>query len=93
MQVLDSTEPTLLLGRRFIGNLGPITFDWGNSRVRVGATPLARAMVANQDEDEVRITEEQKDNLISGDLGKGERLELNELLSERVITKGRVGIN
>ena len=57
-----------------MGNLGPITFDWGNGRVGVGkawvaarslligATPLARAMVVKQDEGEVKITQEQKGN-------------------------------
>ena len=56
--MLDRAEPTLLLGRRFMSKLGPVTFDWENSRVKIshswitaqsllrGATRLARAMVA-----------------------------------------------
>ena len=62
IEVLDSDEPTLLLGRRFMEQLGQVTFDWVNGRVRFGrswitvhktlsgATPLARARVAKQDE-------------------------------------------
>ena len=66
VQVLDSTEATLLLGRRFMGHFGPVTFDWANSRVKLGhawvtargllsgATPLARALTAKQDKEDER---------------------------------------
>ena len=97
MQVLDSAEPTLLLGRKFMGNLGPVTFDWENSRVKIGrswisarsllsgATPLARAMVANQDEDEEemgRVAEEGNDGLIPSELKELEKFKLSGLVTE-----------
>ena len=70
VQVLDSTEATVLLGRRFMGHFGPATFDWANSRVKLGhawviaqsslsgATPLARALTANLDKEDERICHE-----------------------------------
>ena len=41
VQVLDSTDPTLLLGRGFMGRLGSVTFDWAGGRVRLGRTWVA----------------------------------------------------
>ena len=36
IQVLDSAEPTLLLGKEFMGHFGPVTFDWEKGRVKLG---------------------------------------------------------
>ena len=94
MQVLDSEEATLLLGRRFMGHLGLVTFDWANSRVKIGhswidtqsslsgATPLARARVAKQNEsiEEVALAEEQQGELFSNKLSTIERSELASLV-------------
>ena len=63
IQVLDSNESTLLLGRKFMKQLGEVTFDWTHGRIRIGqtwvsahkslkgATPLARARAAKQEEE------------------------------------------
>ena len=82
IQVLDRAEPTLVLGRRCMSKLRPVTFDWENSQVKIshswitarsllsGATPLARAMVAKQDgEAEMGyVVEEQKEGLFPNNL-------------------------
>ena len=38
IQVIDSKEPLLLLGRSFMEQHGAITFDWDNRRIRLGRT-------------------------------------------------------
>lgn len=55
--MLDSEEPTVLLGRQFCRHLGTISFDFQQSRIKIGevwkpyetvlygATPLARVQV------------------------------------------------
>ena len=97
VQVLDSTEATLLLGRRFMGHFGPVTFDWANSRAKLGhtwvtaqsllsgATPLARALTAKLDkEDEgINIEEGTEARLISSELGEKEESRLRRVVLER----------
>ena len=68
LQVLDSEEPTVLFGRQFMRHLSTISFDFQQSRIKIGevwepyetavygATPLARVQVAKQDE-ELETTE------------------------------------
>ena len=63
VQVLNSEEPTVLLGRQFMKRLGTVTLDFLHSRIKLGnvweqyeatvqgATPLARAQVAKQEEE------------------------------------------
>ena len=79
-----------------MSKLGPVTFDWENSRVKIshswitaeslfsGATPLTRAMVAKQDgEAEMGyVVEEQKEGLFPNNLKESERFELSELVTE-----------
>ena len=60
LQVLDSEEPTVLLGRQLMQRLGTVSFDFNQGRVKIGdvwetyeatvhgATPLARAQVVRQ---------------------------------------------
>ena len=73
-----------------------MTFDWANSRVKlghtwvtaqsllIGATPLARALAAKQDEEgeRINIAEGIGARLISGDLGEMEESRLRSLVSE-----------
>ena len=96
VQVLDSTEATLLLGRRFMGHFGPVTFDWANGRVKLGhtwvtaqsllsgATPLARALAARQDEEgeRVNVAGDLGARFISSELGEMEDSRLRILLAE-----------
>ena len=96
VQVLDSTEATLLLGRRFMGHFGPVTFDWANGRVKLGhtwvtaqsllsgATPMARALTAKLDREDERINmaDETGARFISGELGEMEESRLRRLVSE-----------
>ena len=68
IKVLDSDQPTLLVGRRFMGQMGQVIFDWDNCRVKLGqrwipaqtalsgSTPLARAIVAKQEEEVEKAT-------------------------------------
>ena len=91
IEVLDSDEPTLLLGRKFMEQLGQVTFDWVNGRVRFGqswitvhntlsgATPLARARVAKQDEPEVATISAGIDTMICTKLTPEERETLEQL--------------
>ena len=63
IQILQTEEPTLLLGRRFMQKLGSVQFDFERGRIKLGkywtdiestvegATPLARAQVIKQDEE------------------------------------------
>ena len=85
IEVLDSGEPTLLLGRKFMEKLGKVTFDWVNGRVRFGkswatvhktlggATPLVRARVAKQDDPEVATISTDSDKMICTKLFPKER--------------------
>ena len=91
VEVLDSDEPTLLLGRKFLERLGEVTFDWVNGRVRFwrswttvhktlsGATPLARARVAKQDEPEVATICAGIDKMICTKLSPEEKETLEQL--------------
>ena len=91
IEVLDSDEPTLLLGRRFMEQLGQVTFDWVNGRVRFGrswitvhktlsgATPLARARVAKQDEPVVATISAGIDTMICTKLTPEEKETLGQL--------------
>ena len=94
VQVLDSNQPTLLLGRRFMGQLGQVIFDWDNGRVKLGkrwgpaqtalsgASPLARAMVANQESKVGAMGDETKAPILSNELQTHDKKNIRILLAQ-----------
>ena len=57
LQVLESEEPTLLLGRSYMRNFGSVLFDWDRGKswteiysTAVGGDPLFRAQIAVKEE-------------------------------------------
>ena len=93
IQVIDSKEPLLLLGRSFMEQHGAITFDWDNRRIRLGrtwvpiedslsgATALTRARVARQEE--VGETgAKSRERLINPNLNTGYISKVEELTNE-----------
>ena len=94
VQVLDSEEPTILLGRQLMRQLGTISFDLLNGRIKIGntwesykatvrgATPLARAQVAKQEETLDTMTHEGYRLLVNPELPEVERKQLEELAKQ-----------
>ena len=92
LQVLDSDNPTFILGRTFMGQFREVTFDFEGGRVRLGnewelvqttvsgSNPIARALAVGDEVPEVR-----KGTLIMeliNKLGHFENERVRELLSE-----------
>ena len=93
VKVLDSEEPTLLLGREFLNRFGSVTFDWKNESIRLGSawvpikaavtggTPLFRAQTAIWEEQLAPVAVRSfSDSLeINEKLGYGEKSKLEHL--------------
>ena len=93
LQVLDSDNPTLILGRGFMGKFKEVAFDFEKGRIKLGndwepiqtavsgSTSLARAEVSNEIE-EVARGEISEAELIDKSLSKRESNEIRNLLAE-----------
>ena len=84
LQVLDSEEPTVLLGRQLMQRLGTVSFDFNQGRVKIGdvweiyeatvhgATPLARAQMVKQDEELEDSSKTARSSLVNTELPDSE---------------------
>ena len=91
LQVLDTEELTVLLGRQLMQQLGTVSFDFQNSRIKIGdtwesyetaicgGTPLARAQVAKQDEEVGNPRGRKHPNLINQKLSREEHSKLEKI--------------
>ena len=94
IQILDSEEPTLLLGRQFMKKLGSVKFDFEKGLVKLGGswsqigctingcTPLARAQVVMQIEELDRDSNKEAPELVNPRLTKREQERLRGLVED-----------
>ncbi|KAI6651110.1 hypothetical protein LOD99_5461 [Oopsacas minuta] len=85
IQILDTDEPTLLLGRIFMQKLGSVEFDFKRGRIKLwkywtdientveGITPLTRAQIVKRDEELDECRKKSAGELLSPDRGDGQR--------------------
>ena len=91
LQVLDTEEPIVLLGRQLMQQLGTVSFDFQNSRIKTGDTwesyetaicggiPLGKAQVTKQDEEVGSPRGRKHPNLINQKLSREEHSKLEKI--------------
>ena len=103
IQILDTDEPTLLLGRTFMQKLGSMEFDFERDRIKLGkhwldventvkgATPLARAQVVKREEELDGSIAEETVELLGPELVEGQRnlIEALALQYEGIFSRNR----
>ena len=94
IQILQTEEPTLLLGRLFMQKLGRVEFDFERGRIKLGnywtdiestvegTTTLARAQVMKQDEELDESARKETDELFNPDLEASQRTRVGALVEQ-----------
>ena len=92
LQVLDTEEPTVLLGRQLMQQLGTVSFDFQNSRIGdtwesyetaiCCGTPLARTQVSKQDEEVGSPRGRKHPNLINQKLSREEHSKVVKIIEK-----------
>ena len=94
IQILQTEEPTLLLGRLFMRKLGSVQFDFQRGRIKLGqywtdiestvegATPLARAQVIKQDEKLDEGIKREAEELLNPELEARQKARLGAIIEQ-----------